>query len=147
INLSDVLSIAPTQSTAGSAAGDVGFAYPTEASYRADQNDAKNKHLVVTSTKGFNVTVKAAGIAGATATAFQGPASAEIPFGVMVVKVLGTSTLVGTPITADVILSDTAQPLITGAAIGSVQEINIDYSIPAAKASSTDILGKPAGDY
>lgn len=46
-----------------------------------------------------------------------------------------------------VVLSATDQTLVTNAPLGSALTLNLDYTIPAAKSSSADILGKPAGTY
>lgn len=141
ITLSDVISVDPA-STAGKTSGDVAFAYPTEASYRLDQNINRPNHLIITSTKAFDVKVQALGAEFVGSGTANG---AAIPIGVMTIKVNATSDVGGTP--ADVILDGSLQTLITSAPLGSVKKVDIDYFIPKEKSSSTDILGKPAGAY
>ena len=46
-----------------------------------------------------------------------------------------------------IILSTTDQVLVGSAALGLKLQLDLDYIIPKAKSSSTDILGKPAGSY
>ena len=55
------------------------------------------------------------------------------------------TTVVGTFF--DVALSTEPQNIISTAELGSRLDLGIDYEITAESASSTDILGKPAGTY
>ena len=136
IKLQDVISIDP-----GSAAisETVNFVYNAAADYFADQTISKANSLKVTSTKSFDVKVKA------EQSAFKS-GSHEIPVNVLTIKPSTASgTMGGTKNT--VVLSTNDQTLVSGAALGSELTLNLDYTIPAAKAKSTDILGKPAGTY
>jgi hypothetical protein len=143
INLSDVISVNPGSSAGNSdGSGDVLFEYEDDAAYKADQTVEKPNHLIITSTKAFDVKVQAGG------TTFVGSGTAAgstIPVDVLTLKVNASSDVGGTP--SDVELDGTLQTLITEAPIGSEKKVDIDYFIPKEKSSSTDILGKPAGDY
>lgn len=136
IKLQDVISIDP-----GSAAiaENVNFVYNTASDYFTDQTISKANSLKVTSTKSFDVKVKAE-------QAFFKSPSHEIPVNVLTIKPsTAAGTMGGTKNT--VVLSTNDQTLVSGAALGSELTLNLDYTIPAAKAKSTDILGKPAGTY
>ena len=136
IKLQDVISIDP-----GSAAiaENVNFVYNTASDYFTDQTISKANSLKVTSTKSFDVKVKAE-------QAFFKSQSHEIPVNVLTIKPsTAAGTMGGTKNT--VVLSTNDQTLVSGAALGSELTLNLDYTIPAAKAKSTDILGKPAGTY
>jgi len=144
INLSDVISVNPN-SSAGNAdgSGDVLFEYPDDAAYKADQTHSKSDHIIVTSTKAFDVKVQA----GGTNFIGEGTAAGEtIPVNVLTLKVNEITSNVGGTATP-VVLNGNLQTLITEAPIGSEKSVSIDYFIPKEKSSSTDILGKPAGDY
>ena len=94
--------------------------------------------MIVTSTKNFDVKVKADG-------ANFSFGSNTIPVDVLTIKAATGGTIAGTQNT--VVLSTTDQVLIANAPLGSALTLNLDYTIPAAKSSSSDILGKPAGTY
>jgi len=134
IILNDVISI-----DAGSIAngGAVDFNYVTAADYNTDTTVNVPTSLIVTSTKNFDVKVKAEG------TNFSDGTN-NIPVDVMTIKAAG-GTLKGTQNT--IVLSATDQVLIANAPLGSALTLDLDYTIPAAKSSSADILGKPAGTY
>lgn len=138
ITLADVIAIDQTQSAA--AGGTVDFAYNTAEDYNSDQTQNVPTSLVVTSTNNFNITVKANG-----ANFVSG--SDNIPVDVLTIKPVtgGTTTMEGD--FSDVVLSTTDQTLISDADLGSQVVLELDYHIPAAKSSSSDILGKPAGTY
>lgn len=138
ITLADVISIDQTSSAA--AGGVVNFDYSTAENYNSDQTVNVPTSLVVTSTNTFDIDVKANG------DNFEFNSN-SIPVSVLTIKPItsGTTTMNGTP--SDVVLSTTDQTLISGADLGSQVVLELDYFIPAAKASSSDILGKPAGTY
>ncbi|MFY1047194.1 peptidoglycan-binding protein LysM [Chryseobacterium sp. GP-SGM7] len=136
ITLSDVISI-----DAGSTAiaGAVAFNYATAAEYNSAQTVAQANALKITSTKAFNVNVKAGGANFINGTNL-------IPVDVLTIKAAAASgTMGGTKNT--VVLSATNQLLVANAPLGSALTLNLDYTIPAAESSSAKILGKPAGTY
>ncbi|MEA1851450.1 MULTISPECIES: peptidoglycan-binding protein LysM [Chryseobacterium] len=136
ITLNDVISI-----DAGSTAisGAVAFNYATAADYNSEKTVAQANALKVTSTKNFNVKVKAGGANFINGTNL-------IPVDVLTIKASAASgTMGGTKST--VVLSAADQTLVANAPLGSALTLNLDYTIPAAKSSSSDILGKPAGTY
>ncbi|MEJ5049556.1 peptidoglycan-binding protein LysM [Chryseobacterium culicis] len=136
ITLNDVISI-----DAGSTAisGAVAFNYVTAADYNSEKTVAQANALKVTSTKNFNVKVKAGG-----PNFVNG--SNSIPVDVLTIKAaVAPGTMGGTK--NDVILSAGEKTLVANAPLGSALTLNLDYTIPAAKSSSSDILGKPAGTY
>src|SRR5690606_10706423 len=112
----------------------------TAEDYNSDQTQNVPTSLVVTSTNSFNITVKANDANFVYNTN-------NIPVDVLTIQPVtgGSTTMTGTP--SDVVLSTTDQTLISGADLGSQVVLELDYFIPAAKASSSDILGKPAGTY
>ena len=136
IILSDVISI-----DAGSVAnsGSVDFNYTTAAHYNAPMNVTVPNSLIVTSSKNFDVKVKAEG------TNFVNAAHADvIPVNVLQVKAVTGGTMVGT--LNDITLSNADQVLVTNATLGAQKSLSIDYSISAKKAQ-TVLLGKAAGTY
>ncbi|WP_026810340.1 hypothetical protein [Arenibacter latericius] len=138
IKLADVISILPSSAANG---GEINFEYNSAEDYHSVQTKNQPNALIVTSTKTFNIAVKAGG------ANFEGPSTSTIPVNVLTIKPVkgGTTTMTGA--TGDVNLSTIDQKLIQGADIGSEVVLELDYEIPAAKASSSDILGKPAGTY
>jgi len=136
ITLNDVISI-----DAGSTAitGAVAFNYATAADYNSEKTVAQANALKVTSTKNFNVKVKAGGASFVNGTNL-------IPVDVLTIKAAAASGTMGGTKSA-VVLSATDQTLVANAPLGSALTLNLDYTIPAAKSSSSDILGKPAGTY
>jgi len=135
IILNDVISI-----DAGSVAigGAVDFNYVTAEDYNTSTTVIVPTSLKVTSTKNFDVKVKAEG-----ANFTNG--SNVIPVNVLTIKAATGGTMAGTQNT--IVLSTTDQVLIGNAPLGSALTLDLDYTIPAAKSSSSDILGKPAGTY
>ncbi|MEM0518017.1 peptidoglycan-binding protein LysM [Aequorivita flava] len=137
IILADVISI-----DAGSVAigGEVAFNYVTAADYNTDTTINVPNSLKVTSTKNFDIKVKADGANFTNGTN-------NIPVNVLTIKPVagGTTTMTGTP--ANIVLTTSDQTLISNATLGSAVVLELDYLIPAARSSSTDILGKPAGTY
>lgn len=136
ITLADVISI-----DAGSAAtgGAVAFSYATAADYNSVQTVAQANALKVTSTKAFDVKVKAGG------ANFENGAN-KIPVGILTISAAAAPGTMGGTKSA-VVLTSADQLLVSNAPLGSALTFNLDYTIPAAKSSSADILGKPAGTY
>lgn len=135
INLKDVISIDSGAATGG---GDVNFNYVTAQDYNSDQTVSKANSLQITSTKSFDVKVKADGANFVNGTNL-------IPVDVVTIKAAAGGTMGGTK--NDITLTTTDQTLVAAAPKGSKLTLNLDYFIPASKSSSTDILGKPAGTY
>ena len=135
IILNDVISIDTGSIAIG---GAVDFKYVTAADYNSEKTATVAKSLIVTSTKNFDVKVKADG------ANFNNGIN-TIPVNVLTIKAATGGTVAGTKNT--VVLSTTDQVLIANAPLGSALTLNLDYTIPAAKSSSSDILGKPAGTY
>ncbi len=136
ITLNDVISIDAGSTAIG---GTVAFNYVTATDYNSDQTVTKANSLKVTSTKNFNVKVKAGG-----PNFVNG--SNSIPVDVLTIKAAEAPGSMG-GIKTDVILSAGEKNLVANAPLGSALTLNLDYIIPAAKSSSSDILGKPAGTY
>lgn len=135
IILADVLSIDPESAAMD---GSVDFSYQTAADYNSEQVATVPKSLVITFSKDFDVRVKANGEYFESGNNF-------IPVNVITIRKNASSTLTGT--SSPVVLSTTDQILVSGAALGYKLQLDLDYLIPASKASSNDILGKPAGNY
>ncbi|NML56287.1 peptidoglycan-binding protein LysM [Chryseobacterium cheonjiense] len=136
ITLNDVISI-DNGSTAGG--GAVAFNYVTAADYNSEKTVAQANALKVTSTKSFDVKVKAGGANFINGTNL-------IPVNVLTIKTSAAAGTMGGTKNA-VVLSAADQTLVANAPLGSALTLNLDYTIPAAKSSSSDILGKPAGTY
>jgi len=136
ITLNDVISIDAGSTAIGNT---VDFNYATAADYNSDQTITKANSLKVTSTKNFNVKVKAGGANFMNGTNL-------IPVNVLTIKAAASAGTMGGTKTP-VVLSATDQTLVANAPLGSALTLNLDYTIPAAKSSSADILGKPAGTY
>ncbi|MCD0457127.1 peptidoglycan-binding protein LysM [Chryseobacterium sp. LC2016-27] len=136
ITLNDVISIDAGSTAIGNT---VDFNYATAADYNSDQTITKANSLKVTSTKNFNVKVKAGGPNFMNGTNL-------IPVNVLTIKAATASGTMGGTKSA-VVLSATDQTLVTNAPLGSALTLNLDYTIPAVRSSSSDILGKPAGTY
>ncbi len=135
ITLADVISIDATSSANN---GVVNFEYTTAEHYNNGlPAETQESALIVTSTKNFNVTVKAGG------KDFKDGAN-KIPVDVLTIQATG-GTMGGAKQT--VVLSDKEQTLVGDADLGSELTIDFNYEIPAEKSSSSDILGKPAGTY
>jgi len=136
ITLNDVISIDAGSSAIGN---NVDFNYATAADYNSDQTITKANSLKVTSTKNFNVKVKAGGANFMNGTNL-------IPVDVLTIKAATASGTMGGTKSA-VVLSSADQTLVANAPLGSALTLNLDYTIPAAQSSSSKILGKPAGTY
>lgn len=132
--LSDVISI-----DAGSVAsnGVVDFNYVTSADYNTAKNVTVANSLIVTSSKNFDVKVKAGGADFTNGTN-------KIPVDVLKIQAVTGGSMVGTLNT--ITLSTTDQKLVSNATLGAQKSLSIDYSISAVKAQ-TVLLGKPAGTY
>lgn len=135
INLADVISIDGGVANGGL----VEFNYLTAQNY----NDGLGavtvaNSLIVTSTKNFDIKVKADGDNFTDGTN-------NIPVNVLTIKPSNGGTMAGNQTL--IVLSNNDQVLVGNAPLGSALTLNLDYEIPAAKSSSSDILGKPAGTY
>lgn len=118
--------------------GGVDFNFDTAEKYNTGLTVNVPNSLKVTSTKNFDIKVKADGANFTDGTN-------DIPVGVMTIQVAEGGTMGGEPTT--IVLTTTDQFLVSGADLGSSLTLDLDYIIPAAKSSSSDILGKPAGTY
>lgn len=134
IILSDVISIED-----GSVANDgvVDFNYITSTDYNSDKNVTVANSLIVTSSKNFDVKVKAEGDNFVNG-------SHLIPVDVLQIKAVTGGTMTGT--FNEITLSNTDQVLVSNAALGAQKTLDIDYSITADKAQ-TELLGKEPGTY
>lgn len=135
IILSDVISIVD-----GSVAidGVVDFTYVTAEDYNSTKTVNVPNSLIVTSTKSFDINVKADG-----ENFINGQET--IPVNVVTIKPVTGGTMEGT--FSSVTLTTDDQTLISGAPLGNKLVLGLEYEIPADKSSSSDILGKPAGTY
>ena len=134
IILADVISI-----DAGSAAtnGTVAFNYASSADYNTAKNQTIAESLIVTSSKNFDVKIKAEGSTFTNGTNF-------IPVDVLQVQAVTGGSIVGTFNTITLTTAD--QILVSNATKGAKKSLSIDYSISAEKAS-TVLLGKAPGTY
>ena len=135
IILADVISI-----DEGSVASDgvVDFNYVTTTDYNSAKNVTVENSLIITSSKNFEVKVKAEG------ENFEN-GSNIIPVNVLQVKAVAGGTMDAASLN-EVTLSDADQVLVNNATLGARKSLNIDYSISAEKAQ-TVLLGKEAGTY
>ncbi|MEM0518018.1 MULTISPECIES: peptidoglycan-binding protein LysM [Aequorivita] len=133
--LADVLSIEPGSVADG---GTVDFLYENVNDYNSEKTATINNSLIITFSKPFDLKVKANG-----ATFENG--SHHIPVDVLTIRKNESSQLTGS--SAPVVLSTQDQVLISGADQGSKLNLDLDYIIPQARSTSSDILGKPAGIY
>ena len=134
LKLSDVISIDAGSVAAG---GIVDFNYLTSDDYNSAKNVTVANSLIVTSSKNFDVKVKAEG-----ENFVNG--SNVIPVFVLQVKAVSGGTINGS--LKSITLSAVDQVLVSNAALGAQKSLNIDYSISAINAS-TFLLGKAAGTY
>lgn len=133
--LTDVLSIEPISAANG---GVVDFHYNTVADYNSEKTATIANSLIITFSKPFDIKVKANG------ANFENGTN-NIPIDVMTVQRNANSTISG--ISTPIVLSTQDQVLISAANLGAKLKLDLDYIIPAARSSSSDILGKPAGSY
>ena len=138
ITLVDVISIHDGADNSAAIGGLVALNFTAAEHYIEGRNAVVPNSLKVTSTTNFHIKVKANG------ANFIGTGTANIPVDVMTIQVDG-GTMVGNA--TPVVLSTTDQTLVTNATPGSALTLDLDYTIPAIKSSSSDILGKPAGTY
>jgi len=134
IILADDISIDASSAAGG---GTVDFNYATAADYNETKNVEVKNSLVVTSTKSFDVKVKADGsdfINGVD----------KIPVEVLQLSVVPGGTMTGNP--HEVQLSPQDQVLVSGAGYGFKRSLNLRYSISAEQAKK-QLLGKPRGTY
>lgn len=134
ISLSDIISI-----DEGSAAsqGIVDFNYVTTTDYNSAKNVIVPNSLVITSSKTFDIKVKADAENFISGSNF-------IPVDVILIKALSNGDLAGN--LKEITLSTADQILIDNEPFGAQKSINIDYSISANKAS-TVLLGTAPGTY
>lgn len=137
IILADVIAIENDSKAAG---GQVDFTYNSVDDYNSTKTANVPNSLIVTSTKSFDINVKANG------EHFEN-GQETIPVNVVTIIPVegGTTTMEGT--FTPVVLSTSNQKLITGASLGSKLVVDLEYEIPEVKSSSPDILGKTAGTY
>lgn len=134
IKLTDVISI-DVESIAKN--GTVSFNYITSEEYNTTKNIMLPKSLIVTSSKNFDVKVRAEG------ENFMNGVNV-ITVDVLQIEAVGGGTMVGT--FKKVTLSTEDQELVSNAAKGAKRSLSIEYSIPAEKAS-TVLLGKEPETY
>lgn len=140
IKISDVMSIDPSSSIHSES---VLFQYKNEGDYNTNQTIVKESYLIITATQTFDVKVKADG------PNFIGEGNAAgslIPVNVLTLDATGNTNLSGATISV-INLSTENQNIITAANRGSDKHVTVKYIIPQAKSQSTDILGKPGGNY
>lgn len=134
ILLSDVISIVDGIAVNGQ----VDFTYENAEDYNSDKTAKVANSLIVTSTKSFDIKVKAEG-------SHFDSGSEKIPVDVVTITPVDGRSMGGTP--KLVKLSTDDQTLIEKAAPGNRLILDLEYKIPKEKSSSSDILGKPAGTY
>lgn len=134
ISLADVISI-----DEGSVAsnGVVDFNYSNTTDYNSAKNVTVENSLIITSSRNFDVKVKAEGDNFESGTRV-------IPLEVLQVKAVTGGTMGGT--FNEIILSNEDQVLVGNATLGARKSLNIDYSISAFNAQ-TVLLGKDPGTY
>ena len=138
ISLKEVISIDP-----GSAAinGVINFLYDNALAYNSNQNWNVPNSLIVTSSRAFNIHVKANGdhFIGAfdkieldvlTIIPTSGSANGMTALGLNPVK-----------------LTNAYELLVDKAELGSAVTLDLDYFIPSTQSSTSKILGKPADIY
>ena len=134
LKLSEVISIDEGSVAAG---GVVDFNYTSTTDYNTAKNVTVPNSLVVTSSRNFDINVKADGINFNNGTN-------TIPVNVMQIKVVEGGTMNGT--FKEITLSTINQKLVSIADKGAKKSLSIDYSISAEKASQV-LLGKAPGTY
>lgn len=137
INLSDVISIDKGSAAIG---GVVEFNYLTAEDYNSTKTASVPTSLIVTSSKSFDIDVKANGANFEKGNDF-------IPVNVLTIKPVtgGPNPMNGTP--SNVVLSAADQKLVSGADVGGALVLELDYEIPQSRSSSVDMMGKPSGTY
>lgn len=133
--LADVISIEPSSAANG---GTVDFLYENVNDYNSEKTTTIPNSLIITFTKPFDLKVRANGENFENGSNF-------IPVNVLTIKRNESSQITGN--SSPIILSTQDQVLISSANSGSKLNLDLDYIIPQARSSSSDILGKPAGTY
>jgi len=137
INLTDVISI---NNGSGAIGGNVEFNYMTAEDYNSTKTIHVPASLIVTSTKNFDINVKANGANFKKGNDF-------IPVNVLTIKPKTGGSKPMTGAFSNVVLSTTDQKLISGADLGGGLMLELDYEIPRDRSSSADMMGKPSGSY
>ncbi len=137
IKLADVISILPGSTSVDTP---VSFEYNTAEDYYTEQKVSRAGGLKVTSTKKFDVEVKA------NDANFKSQGGGEIPVGVLKIVPNRSSSMTGVQ-AEGITLSTNNQFLVKDNPLGAEKTLDLDYIIPKEKSQSTDILGKPAGNY
>ena len=116
------------------------FNYATVNDYNTSQTHRASESIRIISTKPYDLKVKANG------ESFTDGVN-HIPISVLSIKPVqgGATTMEGTMNTIRLTTFD--QNLVSNAPKGFKKTLDIDYHISELKASSSDILGKPAGNY
>lgn len=117
--------------------GLVAFNYVTGDDFKSTKTENVPNSLIVSSSRSFGILIKADG-----ANFTDG--INHIPVDVLTIKSSDGGTMSGIP--RSLVLSTDNQTLVGVSWYGISLRLNIDYEISAAKASS-DILGKPPGNY
>ena len=133
IKLSDVISI----DSGVAVGGIVDFNYTTTTDYNTAKNVTVDESLVITSSRNFDVKVKAEGTNFVNGTNL-------IPVDVLEVEAVTGGSMTGS--LKKITLSNEDQVLVSNATLGARKSLSIDYSISAEKAQ-TVLLGKAAGTY
>lgn len=135
INLNEILAFEEGGSAPG---GMVDLNFITVSDYENGVEAFKEKSLVISSTKAFDVKVRAEG------ENFIGE-NAEIPVDVLTIEAVSGGSMDGTLKT--VTLNTDDQKIIEGVNPVIKGSLDINYKISGERASTSDILGKPSGTY
>ena len=134
IIISDLIAI---DQGSASCEGIVDFKYVTTSDYVSAKNVIVPSSLIITSSKCFDVKVKADSENFVSGSNF-------IPVDILKIKALNDGSLLGN--LKEITLSTTDQVLVNNEPLGAKKSLNIDYSISASKAS-TVLLGTAPGTY
>lgn len=135
LQLADVLSI---ESNSAAIGGSVDFHYHSVADYNSEKITTIPNSLIITFSKPFDLKVRANG------ENFN-DGSNTIPVNVLTIQRNESSQITGS--SSPIVLSTQDQVLVSAADHGSKLNLDLDYIIPQERSSSTDMLGKPAGNY
>ena len=133
--LADIISIEPASMANG---GTVDFQYENVGDYNSEKINTVKNSLLITFSKPFDLNVKSHG------ENFEN-GSHYIPVNVLTIRRNESSQIIGN--SSPIILSTQDQILLSSTGVGSKLNLDLDYIIPKARSSSSDILGKPAGTY
>lgn len=133
--LADVLSI---ESNSAANTESVDFHYYNTTDYNSEKVTTVPNSLIITFSQPFDLKVKANG------EHFE-DGSNTIPVNVLTIQRNESSQITGS--SSSVVLSTQDQILISSASHGSKLNLDLDYIIPQERSSSSDMLGKPAGNY